>query len=277
MKKRTPKSIAADLLKARLKVMKAHEAMTSAEHYLAYSMETYRELPARVIEAIAELRTLTDATAQATAELTKPLDAYAFEGNYRHGRENAPRKYSHPGAQAAWNAQRAEERAREYLERLESDARRALDDYTAADRERLEYAQAEYKSACDLRDNLAILFSNVTGHAPTFEECETLTAKAAPKETPEMIEVTARIMDTGYVVMADNLAAALKGFAEFQIDGIIYYAKQMFEWAKLETGQITLTLDHKYGAIVLKSDTARATFKSQGDSRPAPALTFTSI
>ncbi len=275
MKKRTPKSIAADLLKVRKQVMKAHEAMTNTERYLAYSIEAHAKLPADIAEATDELRTLTDATAQAEAELTKPLDSYAFEGQYRHGRQNAPRKYSHPGAQAAWNAQRAEERARERLEHLQNEATKSLDVYTADDREHLEFATAEFNSACAIRDNLVELFTKLTGHEPTYEECERLTAKTPKAEAPEMIEIRARVLETGYVVIAENIAAALKGVSEFSINGVMYAARTVFEWAKLETGQLTIALDAD--TITMKSDTARATIKAAKYQKSAPALQFVSI
>lgn len=274
MKKRTAKSIATDLLKARTKVMNAHKAMTDAQRYFDNAVASHAELPARLQEAWNDLTEAEDRSTEANAVLTKPLDAYAFEGNYRYGRQNAPRKYSSQVAQTAWDAERRAERAREYYEHLKSEAVRTLDDYTADDRERLEYATAEFKSACDLRDNLVALFTNTTGHEPTFEECEALTAKKV-KDTPEMIEVYARITETGYVVIAEKLAAALRDVKEISINGITYFASHIREWSKVETGQLTVTIDAN--TIIVKSPDSRASFKAIKHQKPAPALQFVSI
>lgn len=276
MKKRTAKSIAADLLKVRKQVMKAHEAMTNAERYLAYSIEAHAKLPADLIEAEQELRTAEDRSTEANAELTKPLDSYSYETKYLGYRKpTGPRRYASEVAQKAWDAERQAEWARERLEHLQNEATKSLDVYTADDRERLEFATAEFNSACAIRDNLVALFAKTTGHEPTFEECERLTAKTPKAEAPEMIEIRARVLETGYVVIAENIAAALKGVSEFSINGVMYAARTVFEWAKLETGQLTIALDAD--TITMKSDTARATIKAAKYQKPAPALQFVSI
>ncbi len=276
MKKQTPKSIAADLLKARKQVMKAHEAMTNAECYLAYSTEAHAKLPADLIEAEQELRTAEDRSTEANAELTKPLDSYSYETKYLGYRKpTGPRRYASEVAQKAWDAERQAEWARERLEHLQNEATKTLDEYTADDRERLEYAKAEFNSACAIRDNLVALFTKLTGHEPTYEECERLTAKTPKAEAPEMIEIRARVLETGYVVIAENIAAALKGVSEFSINGVMYAARTVFEWAKLETGQLTIALEGN--TITMKSPTARAIIKAAKEQKPAPALQFVSI
>lgn len=101
-----------------------------------------------------------------------------------------------------------------------------------------------------------------------------MTAKKV-KDTPEMIEVYARVTDTGYVVIAEKLAAALRDVKKFSINGITYFASHIREWAKIETGQLTITIEAN--TITMKSPDARATIKAIKHQKPAPALQFVSI
>lgn len=123
MTKRTPRSIASELVKLDKRIVKAAKTLRDAESYLAYIRADHAELPARLAEARNEVQAASSEHTAALAELTKPLDSYAWDANWRTRRQEwGIRRYASPAAQRAYDTARAEHYARERMERLETDS-----------------------------------------------------------------------------------------------------------------------------------------------------------
>jgi len=276
MTKRTPKSIASELVKLDKRIVKAAKTLRDAESYLAYIRADHAELPARLAEARNEVQAASSEHTAALAELTKPLDSYAWDANWRTRRQEwGVRRYASPAAQRAYDTARAEHYARERMERLETDSAMTEAEYTADHAAAVEAARAVLQNLNTLRNGLLSQYAAIMGSEPSHAQYHAMASKnktTAP--VADAIELTARAVEDGYIVMAESLIAAFSKVKEFSLNGLLYYADHVTKWARLEKGnQIKVTVDPDLGMIVFRSPDSRMTIKSQGD-RTAPVVSF---
>lgn len=273
MKRYTPRTIAQELEKLPVKLQKAQKEVDGARHWLEYLTTEWHKLPSYLEERRAELQAAEDRATEARADLTKPLDSYHYTTS---GHYHTRRRYASPLAQKAWEAERAAGIARSGVEGCEANIALGENGYLDEARASLAAAESELSILIGTRDNLIALASKIMGKPVTAESLIELAPKAKPPVTESpLIELPAREVKSdphrSYIVLAENIALKLAKAKEFSVNGMTYFAKHVREWARLEDGQVTVTIGP--AEITFRSKTARMTVKAQGD-KAAPVMTF---
>lgn len=272
MKKQSVSTLVKQAMTTAAKLKKIGAELANSRSYVEYTTAEWHKLPEAIREAQAELQARADESTMANAQLSKPLMNYSYNERYSRHYGSGPRNYASPVAQAAWEAERREKWARERLEKLESDARMTLDEFTKDDRELLDARQGQFDILQAILTNTLENISKIMGKPYTLENLATIPLTSKSKDAPAEWVIPAVQNGDVYRVQAVNLAK-IAG-KELSFKGVMFYAKQISEWAKLEVGNILeITYDDMREVLNVKSPTSRAAFKSQGD-RPAPALVF---
>lgn len=272
MKNKSVSTLVKQAMTTAAKLKKIGAELANSRSYVEYTTDEWQKLPEAIREAQAELQARADESTMANAQLTKPLMNYSYT---LQGHSRTHHGYSSPVAQAAWEAERREKWARERLEKLESDAKMTLDEFTKDDRELLDARQGQFDIQAAILTNILAQISQIMGKSYTLENLATIPMTTKTKDVPAEWVIPAVQNGDVYRVQAANLAK-IAG-KELSFKGVMFYAKQISEWAKLEVGNILeITYNDTSEVLTVKSPTSRANFKSQGD-RPAPALVFATV
>ena len=269
MKKMTPKQLATQAAKLDKQIKQSAARAESARNGLNYAREYWQQLPARIADARAELIERDAEATAALGELTKPLSAYEYSARYYGRGKEGPRRYSSPKAQRAHDAERHAERARDYLAMLEGELSQGEAGYMSEAIRELEDAEAHLSTLRGMADNLQARAAEILGRELTRADLDALQVGENPA-APAVVTLPVRDVTAdnfegkfpSYVVMADNLAAALGKVKAFTLGTAVYLSEHVRAWARLEKGeQITITIGP--AQVIFRSTTARMTLTAQ--------------